>query len=167
VKSSKHGKSIPSTELKGKLQALTVENSQLLKTKEDLQNRINFLEGEIAKKGIMVPKSIYKKPKLTLAFKQVTLSILSNPSRPKRNANSAQANNKVSKQSVDFYKDCILASNGLLYEDDSLRLALVRTTEPSIKVVTLKLNFFNKSTSTGLIIHQFFPLQYDKTGNLS
>jgi hypothetical protein len=144
-----------------------MKNSQLLDTKKDLQQKIKLLEEEIVKKGGVVPRSIYRKPKLTFALKQVTLSLLSNRSQSKRNANPAQANNKVSSQSITFYKNCILASNGLLYEDDALRLALVRTTELSTMTISLKLNFFNKSTSTGLVIHQFFPSQYEKEGNVT
>lgn len=151
------------------MDSLTQEKERLSKERTNLQEKIKTLEEAIRSKCLVIPDTASLRPKLSFALRRVNLTLPSDRSPPPKRTAVQSQQKKASEAQImeptNFYKDCMLASNGMLYEDDALKIALIRSINTDKKTATLKLNFFNKSKDTTLIVQQFSPISYNKLGN--
>jgi len=67
-------------------------------------------------------------------------------------------------ENLSLFKECIMSSGGMLYEDPELQISLVRSIDQPTKTATFKLNFFNKTTNQPLVVNKFDPISYNKAG---
>jgi hypothetical protein len=151
--------------INNKIEELQEENTQLETGNFTLWTRVMVLEAVLNGKPLPLingPKNY--KLDFALAAGQVTLA-------PQCNGALSKEEEKVKpvqKREVEapkLYRDCILISSGCLYEDENVKIEMVRSMEQKQKIATVKLNFFNKSKNKTLEIQQFVPVQYNKSGN--
>jgi len=152
-----------------KIEELQKENAQLVTGNSNLQAKVTALEAVLNGK----PAPLLNAPKnreldFALSTGQVTLAPQRNHALPKEEekAKSAPVQRKEL-EAPKLYRDCILTSSGSLYEDENVKIAMVRSVEQKQKIATVKLNFFNKSKNKILEVQQFVPVQYNKSGNIS
>eukprot|EP00826_Nyctotherus_ovalis_P044010 TRINITY_DN4708_c0_g1_i1.p1 TRINITY_DN4708_c0_g1~~TRINITY_DN4708_c0_g1_i1.p1 ORF type:complete len:287 (-),score=66.59 TRINITY_DN4708_c0_g1_i1:696-1556(-) len=174
-------KQTPSKEpdyITSRIEVLKKDNFQLKRENLDLRAKLMTLESIASGKPISFPDftaaKSQKKQKLDFAFGEAGLTLLLKNSPPinggaARNVREEQKKLAADSKELDMqdcYKDCILISNGCLYEDENLKITMVRSVEEKQKIATMKLNLFNKAKNKAVEVKQFVPAHYNKSGNL-
>jgi len=66
---------------------------------------------------------------------------------------------------IQFYKNCILSTKGILFEDESIVIKTTRTNDKVVKQANIEITFTNKEGGIPIGLSKFEPITYDKCGN--